>query len=389
MTLMFSTRVLMFSSRTSSRSSISFFSSAARSRHLQSSSTSISLGHSRGLTPRGASISAAMSALSFPMLEGSTFVSVDDCLEALQASESSSSVGTGSATDDGPKLVFVDGSWYHRGDRNGRREFEDGPRVAGVRHIDMDDIAAHPDLFPDLNPKGLPHMLPPARLFAAFMDECGIANSDHVIIYGKDGCVFTPRIWFLFRSMGHDPSKIHLMQGPFEEWEAKGGSVESGRTMVPQAADLDLGREPSYRAADARNVVGMGDILKVLDEGRSMAEGDTLILDPRGSTFSTGHMPGAIHIPYASLVEKDNALRFKPKEELLRIFEDAGVVANTDKRIICSCGSGVSACHLVAALEECGRDVWSDDRKTVIYDGSWAEFGFDPEVPDKYRVSSE
>jgi len=45
------------------------------------------------------------------------------------------------------------------------------------------------------------------------MDSFGITNDDHVVVYGKKGCVFTPRTFFLFRSMGHDPARVHLMQG--------------------------------------------------------------------------------------------------------------------------------------------------------------------------------
>ena len=282
-------------------------------------------------------------------------MSVQDCLDAK---------------DD---VVFVDGSWYHKGSRNGRQDFEHGPRLPEARYIDIDDLSCQKELFPELNPKGLSHMLPPAKLFALAMDDFGITNSDHVVVYGRKGSVFTPRTWFVFRSMGHE--RVSLLQGSLEDWQAAGGAVDEGRTTVSRAADiLAKGGEPVYQASDPTNVVTMQDVLDALQQQ------DAVILDPRGSSFqASGHIPGAIHIPYTSLVQEDNALKLKSREDLLLAFADAGVDIRTDKTIIASCGSGVSVCHILLALEECGRDPAS--QPTFMYDGSWAEWGTDPSTP--------
>ena len=79
----------------------------------------------------------------------------------------------------------MDGSWFLK-DRNGREEFEAGPRIPGARFFDIDDIAAKGEA---LNPKGLPHMMPPKNLFAASMDAMDITNDDHLIVYATKGCV--------------------------------------------------------------------------------------------------------------------------------------------------------------------------------------------------------
>jgi hypothetical protein len=103
------------------------------------------------------------------LLTGKKIVSVKDCLLVFGE----------------PGVVFVDGSWFLK-DRSGRKEFEAGPRISGARFFDIDDVAAKGEL---LNPKGLPHMMPPKELFAAAMDAMNIHNQDHLIMYATKGCV--------------------------------------------------------------------------------------------------------------------------------------------------------------------------------------------------------
>jgi len=94
------------------------------------------------------------------LLGGRNLISIEDCIKASKFSKK----GDDGDNDDGviaESVVFIDGSWYHRGGRDGRQEFKNGPRIKGAKYIDMDDIATAKELFPNLNPKGLPHMLPP------------------------------------------------------------------------------------------------------------------------------------------------------------------------------------------------------------------------------------
>lgn len=305
--------------------------------------------------------SAAM--LSYPTLDGKNFASVQDCIDAYNY--------------DASGLAFVDGSWYHRGERSGRADFEAGPRIPNARYVDMDDVCAKGVD----NPKNLPHMMPNQELFAAAMDEFGITNDHHVVVYGMRGCVFTPRTFFLFQQCGHDQSKLHLMQGSLEEWVERGGPIEEGETTVMKADNLDLTKPAKYTARDPTSIVDLGQILVAV--GRQEKDDDAeVILDPRGTTFAKAHMPGAINIPYRKIVTDDDMLKFKPKEELRQLFQDAGVEVNSDRQIILTCGSGVSVCHLWMALEECGRD----NANTKVYDGSWSEYGADESTP---KVSSE
>jgi len=259
----------------------------------------------------------------------------------------------------------------------------------------VDDIAANNHMYPDLNPKNLPHMLPPKNLFAALMDVYNIRNSDHVVIYAREGAIFTPRTWFLFRSMGHNPQKIHLMQGSLEEWIDQGGQVDNTAATIVQRArnvvanisnnnDNDDDDISFYLANDSTNVCTMENVLDAIG-GSEQYSSPILILDSRGSSFAQGQMPFAVHVPYRELIDENNALRMKNRRGLLEAFTKAGVDEDVllaeDQTIVCSCGSGVSACHLFLALELCGRNVWNGNNNTLMYDGSWAEWRMEESNP--------
>eukprot|EP00980_Cylindrotheca_fusiformis_P005952 scaffold1262_cov106-Cylindrotheca_fusiformis.AAC.9 len=216
--------------------------------------------------------------------------------------------------------------------------FLDGPRIPGSHYFDMSDISTSKDIFPTLNPKGLNVMFPPKSLFAATMDAMGITNDDQVAVYGRRGCWFTPRIWYMFKTYGQ--SKVGLMQGSLEDWIDLGGPVDStpmkeynvrAKDLVRQADDAD------YLASEtARNrLVDMDQVLAQVNSSR-------VIVDTRGSSYKKkGHIPGAIHIPYSSLVEPDNSLRLKNKKELVEILEANSIPR--DEHILLTCGSGVSS----------------------------------------------
>lgn len=111
-----------------------------------------------------------MAGASSESLTGKTCVSLQDALDA----------------HGDPTVKFIDGSWFLGKIRIARDEYQAGPRIAGAQFFDIDDVCAKG---PDLNPKALPHMMPPKELFAATMDAMGITNDHSLVVYGSQGCV--------------------------------------------------------------------------------------------------------------------------------------------------------------------------------------------------------
>jgi thiosulfate/3-mercaptopyruvate sulfurtransferase len=143
-------------------------------------------------------------------------------------------------------------------------------------------------------------------------------------------------------------------------------------------ADSNNNQDPSSCVADLKDMMGWVSANTNNDSDNS--DNDTIIVDARGSSFQKGHIPGAVHIPYSTLTDPENPLQFLPPQQLREIFRAAGVDTDTVQRIVCSCGSGVSACSLYLALQECGRNDGAG-RETLMYDGSWNEWGSHADTP--------
>jgi thiosulfate/3-mercaptopyruvate sulfurtransferase len=197
------------------------------------------------------------------------------------------------------------------------------------------------------------------------MDAMGIQKEDQVIVYGRRGCSFTPRIWYMFKTYGHE--KVGLMQGSLEEWiESKGPVDDMPTEYNVWAKDLVKISETQYPASEKDHIVDMQQVLGML--------GSKTIVDTRGpGGYGKGHIPGSTNIPFSTFVDSDNSLKFKPKAELEQILDATQL--NKDDEILLCCAGAVSVCHLALALDECGYS------KPLVYDGSWAEWGKDPSTP--------
>ena len=276
------------------------------------------------------------------------------------------------------KVVFFDGSWWLGQPDKARVAFETNPRIAGAHFYDIDAVAS---TTPELNPKALPHMMPPAALQAAFMDACGVTNAHHIIVYGQDQCPFVHRAWYQIMVMGHGVAKTHLLAGSLQDWINAGGPVDTEPTKAVTVSDNKSDNKSlSYQAtAPVDQVVTMEELQQLIRDApetiqivdaRSADRFNAQVDEPRPG-LRRGHMPGAQNIFFQNVLQADSLVQLRDVETLTTMTKGLLEKKNDDRRIIATCGSGATGCTVLAALVKAG---YSPDR-LALYDGSWMEWG--------------
>ena len=205
----------------------------------------------------------------------------------------------------------------------------------------------------------LPHMLPTPEVFSRSLSALGIGDEMDIIIYEQEGVFSAPRAWWMLKSFG--ARNVYLLDGGLRGWIAAGLPTESGDVhRVPASFHATLDQDAVKDFSQIQQMItAQGQILDARSAGRFAGS----LPEPRAG-ISSGHMPGAISIPFTELVEEG---RLKRAEELGHIFAAKGV--DLKQPITTTCGSGVTAAVIALGLEIAGA------RQVSLYDGSWAEYG--------------
>lgn len=258
-----------------------------------------------------------------------------------------------------PDVRVVDASWYlPDAGRDAKSEYK-AAHIPGAVFFDIDEISdtASP----------LPHMLPTQEKFASRVRKLGLGDGNRIIVYDGAGIFSAARVWWMFRVMGHED--VAVLDGGFAKWQAEGRPVED---MPP------MPRERHFTARLNRFI--LRDVGQMLENLRTGAE---QVVDARGPGrfkgsepeprpgVRPGHIPGAINLPYARLLNPDGTML--PVDQLRAVVQEAGI--DMTKPVVNSCGSGVTAAIVFLALHRLGHKAVS------LYDGSWAEWGGRNDLP--------
>jgi thiosulfate/3-mercaptopyruvate sulfurtransferase len=243
--------------------------------------------------------------------------------------------------------------------RAGANTFENYQKehLKNARFVDLNrDLASIPE-----NPaNGGRHPLPSSEEFAATLSTLGISTTDHVVVYDdKNGSNFAARFWWMMRAIGHE--KIQVLNGGYQAAIQAGFPTNSGietfeKTAYPsQEWKLPLANIEEVEKArkNDQNI-----IIDVRDRNRY--EGLTEPLD-----LIAGHIPGAINVPLTENLN-ENGL-FKSADELAEKYKVILGNKKTENTIV-HCGSGVTACHTLLAMDYAGLPI------PKLYVGSWSEW---------------
>lgn len=253
-----------------------------------------------------------------------------------------------------PRLVVLDASWYlPSAGRDPRAEYL-AAHIPGALWCDIDRFSDQ------VSP--LPHMLPSPTALAAAFGALGVGDHDAVVVYDGSGAnLSAARVWWMLRQLGHEA--VAVLDGGMGKWRAEGRPVEAGEAQRPPAVFTARPHADWVLSQDdvARNVA---EPRVQLVDARAADRYHGRVPEPRPGLRS-GHIPGARNLPYQDLVAPDGTLR--PTAELAARFAEAGIA--TSQPVAAYCGSGVSACAVLLALEVLGQ------RGELLYDGSWTEWG--------------
>jgi thiosulfate/3-mercaptopyruvate sulfurtransferase len=226
------------------------------------------------------------------------------------------------------------------------------------------------------------HPLPDPVALDAFFRSLRVVRNTQVVVYDESNGSFAARAWWLLRWLGF--GKVAVLDGGMSAWLREGGATESGEPPRGAAEPPGSGAGAAGSRAtgsnrvqvDRRAALGADELIAALENPR------TLLIDARAPERYAGavepidpvagHVPGAVNHPFSANLQSDG--RFLPPEELERRWRDRlGDASPAD--VIVMCGSGVTACHNLLALERCGLP------GARLYAGSWSEWIRDPRRP--------
>jgi thiosulfate/3-mercaptopyruvate sulfurtransferase len=255
-------------------------------------------------------------------------------------------------------LRVIDATMYLPGDRrDARAEYEAG-HIPGAVFLDIDDVSD--------SESPLPQMLPPPHKFASRMQSLGLGDGQRFVVYDNSPLHSAARIWWMLRVFG--AHYVAILDGGLQKWKAEGRALESGRPQVRHGHFTPLlDREAVADKDFVRGLAGSGwELVDARGPGRFAGEE----AEPRPG-LAPGHIAGSKNLPQGRLFNPDHS--WKRGEALRGAFDAAGV--DFSRPMVTTCGSGVTAAVLLFGAHLLGKE------DVKLYDGSWAEWGSDPDTP--------
>lgn len=249
------------------------------------------------------------------------------------------------------EIVLIDA----RAGANAEENYRNG-HLKAARYVDLNR-----DLATAANPaSGGRHPLPSLEKFSEVLSKLGIAPKSHVIIYDdKNGSNAAARFWWMLRAIGHE--KVQVLNGGLQE------AIKAG---IPVSSETEYFSPTDYKVSEWKWAVAN---IEEVENARNNSE--NIVIDVRDKNrfdgltepldLIAGHIPGAINVPFSENLKDDGF--YKSAEELNEKY--SAILSDTKPgNVIVHCGSGVTACHTLLAMDYAGIEI------PKLYVGSWSEW---------------
>ena len=209
------------------------------------------------------------------------------------------------------------------------------------------------------------HPLPDPQRLAARLGALGIGQQTQVVVYDDSQGMIAGRLWWLLRWLGHD--RVAVLDGGLQAWLAAGGQIDANIPQPVPAVFVPALRDASVDVDYVRSFLETSRMHLIDARSPDRFRGENETIDPVG-----GHIPGAVNRFFRDNLQVDG--RFKQAAEL-RAEWLALLAGRAPEQVVHQCGSGVSACHNILAMEIAGLP------GSRLYGGSWSEWCADPQRP--------
>ncbi|MCC5794760.1 MAG: sulfurtransferase [Chromatiales bacterium] len=240
----------------------------------------------------------------------------------------------------------------------GRAAWEQG-HLPGALFLDLErDLSRTP------GPADGRHPLPDPDALAERLGQLGISERTPVVVYDEGPGAIAARAWWVLRWLGH--GQVRLLDGGLAEWVAQGGSLDRS---VPATRSAHFRARPgSMPVVATADLLAMPDRWQLIDaRAAPRFRGEVEPIDQ-----VAGHVPGALNLPFSQNLTPEG--RFRESSELAALYRDLAGPSGPGA-VACMCGSGVTACHTLLALELAGFPGAS------LYAGSFSEWIRDSSRP--------